>query len=101
MVPDEALMREALRLAREAAARREVPVGAVVVRSGRGNKDRVMLLPKIRYRGPGPFYVLLGHLYIDSASPIANVQRSLGLVDEHDVDLDSSIIYAATKAWPT
>jgi tRNA(Arg) A34 adenosine deaminase TadA len=31
-------MREALRLAREAAARREVPVGTVVVRSGRGNR---------------------------------------------------------------
>jgi hypothetical protein len=79
-------MRDALRLAREAAACGEVPVGTVVVRSGRGNKDRVMLLPKIRYRGP--FYVLLGRLHIDSAidSPIANVQRSLGLADEHDVD---------------
>jgi hypothetical protein len=41
---------------------------------------------KIRYRGP--FYVLLGRLHIDSAidRDFANVQRSLGLADEHDVD---------------
>jgi hypothetical protein len=43
-----------------------------------------MLLPKIRYRGP--FYILLRRLHIDSDSAIANVQRSLGLADEHDVD---------------
>jgi hypothetical protein len=69
----------------EDAACGEVPVGTVVVRSGRGDKDRVMLLPKIRYKGP--FYILLGRLHIDSDTDndIANVQRSLGLVDEHDV----------------
>jgi hypothetical protein len=60
-----------------------------------------MLLPKIRHIGP--FYILLGRLYIDSDidRAIANVQRSLGFVDEHDVDLDSSIIYATTKTWLT
>jgi hypothetical protein len=75
--------------------------GDYCVPSDRGNKDRVMLLPKIRYKGP--FYILLGRLHIDTDtdSAIANVQRSLGLADEHDVDLESSIIYATTRTRPT
>jgi hypothetical protein len=42
-----------------------------------------------------PVLRLLGRLHIDSDidSPIANVQRSLGLADEHDVDLDSILCY--------
>jgi hypothetical protein len=47
----------------------------VVVRSGRGNKDRVMLLPKIRYRGP--FYIPLGRLHIEQRQPQPHRQRTV------------------------
>jgi hypothetical protein len=52
----------------EDAACGEVPVGTVVVRSGRGNKDRVMPLPKIRYRGP--FYIYW-EAFTSTATPTA------------------------------
>jgi hypothetical protein len=79
-------MRDALRLARGGCRLRGGTGGDGSGTLRQGEQGSGDAAAKIRYRGP--FYVLLGRLHIDSAidSPIANVQRSLGLADEHDVD---------------